>query len=217
MSIETASSAPSPISLSEHVYITLKRQIMKGELLPGHRMIVLDIAKQFSVSQAPVREALERLKQEGLIVGRMNKGSAVSEITAQEIRDIYELRQLVEGNALRATMKVLEAKDIAYLEGVIDGMREAIDKEDPYRLVELDMLFHGYFYLRSGNALLYDIWNSIKTKIMRFISITNQDHPGYSIPDSHSEILELIKSGDVDRTEENLIRGLDFYKNYTGE
>ncbi|PWV99335.1 GntR family transcriptional regulator [Paenibacillus cellulosilyticus] len=217
MSIETASSAVSPISLSEHVYITLKRQIMKGELLPGHRMIVLDITKQFSVSQAPVREALERLKQEGLIVGKMNKGSAVSEITAQEIRDIYELRQLVEGSALRATMKVLEDKDIAYLEGVIAGMREAIDKEDPYRLVELDMLFHGYFYLRSGNALLYDIWNSIKTKIMRFISITNQDHPGYSIPDSHSEILDLIKSGDVDRTEENLIRGLDFYKNYTGE
>lgn len=190
---------------------------MKGELLPGHRMIVLDIAKQFSVSQAPVREALERLKQEGLIVGKMNKGSVVSEITAQEIRDIYALRQMVEGNALRATMKVLEDKDIAYLEGVIDGMRDAIDKEDPYRLVELDMLFHGYFYLRSGNALLYDIWNSIKTKIMRFISITNQDHHGYSIPNSHSEIVDLIKSGDVYRTEENLVRGLDFYKNYTGE
>ncbi|WP_281278833.1 GntR family transcriptional regulator [Paenibacillus kobensis] len=207
----------SPISLSEHVYITLKRQIMKGELLPGHRMIVLDIAKQFSVSQAPVREALERLKQEGLIVGKMNKGSAVSEITAQEIRDIYELRQMVEGQALRATMKVLEDKDIAYLEGVIDGMREAIDREDPYRLVELDMLFHGYFYLRSGNALLYDIWNSIKTKIMRFITVTNQDHPGYSIPDSHTEILDLIKLGDVELTETKLVRGFDFYKNYIGD
>ncbi len=190
---------------------------MKGELLPGHRMIVLDIAKQFSVSQAPVREALERLKQEGLIVGKMNKGSAVSEITAQEIRDIYELRQMVEGHALRATMRVLEEKDIAYLESIIDGMREAIDKEDPYRLVEMDMLFHGYFYLRSGNALLYDIWNSIKSKIMRFITITNQDHQGYSIPDSHTEILDMIKSGDVDLAETKLVRGLDFYKNYTGE
>ncbi|WP_307203557.1 GntR family transcriptional regulator [Paenibacillus harenae] len=215
--METVSSMQTPISLSEHVYIALKRQIMKGELLPGHRMIVLDIAKQFSVSQAPVREALERLKQEGLIVGKMNKGSAVSEITAQEIRDIYELRQMVEGHALRATMKVLDENDIAYLEGVITGMREAIDKEDPYRLVELDMLFHGYFYLRCGNALLYDIWNSIKSKIMRFITVTNQDHQGYSIPDSHTEILDLIKLGDVDLTETKLIRGLDFYKNYTGD
>lgn len=217
MSMETVSTMQTPISLSEHVYIALKRQIMKGELLPGHRMIVLDIAKQFGVSQAPVREALERLKQEGLIVGKMNKGSAVSEITAQEIRDIYELRQMVEGHALRATMKVLDENDIAYLEGVITGMRDAIDKEDPYRLVELDMLFHGYFYLRSGNALLYDIWNSIKSKIMRFITVTNQDHQGYSIPDSHTEILDLIKSGDVDLTETKLVRGLDFYKNYTGD
>ncbi len=190
---------------------------MKGELLPGHRMIVMDIAKQFSVSQAPVREALERLKQEGLIVGKANKGSSVSEITAQEIRDIYELRLLVEGHALRATMKVLEPKDIAYLEDVIAGMREAIDKGDPYRLVELDMGFHGYFYLRSGNALLYDIWNSIKSKIMRFITVTNKDHQGYSIPDSHSQILQLIKSGDVELTEKKLIRGLGFYKNYTGD
>ncbi|SFD51460.1 DNA-binding transcriptional regulator, GntR family [Paenibacillus catalpae] len=217
MSIQTDSSAQSPISLSEHVYTTLKRQIMKGELLPGHRMIVLDIAKQFNVSQAPVREALERLKQEGFIVGKMNKGSVVSEITAQEIRDIYALRQMVEGHALRRAMKVLEDKDIDYLEGVIAGMREAIDQGDSYRLVELDMLFHGYFYLRSGNALLYDIWNSIKTKIMRFITVTNRDHPGYSLSDSHTEILDLIKSGDVDLSETKLIRGLDFYKNYTGE
>nr|WP_279591556.1 GntR family transcriptional regulator [Paenibacillus sp. BK720] len=147
----------------------------------------------------------------------MNKGSAVSEITAKEIRDIYELRQMVEGEALRRAMKVLEDKDIAYLEGIIQGMREAIDKDDSYRLVELDMLFHGYFYLRSGNALLYDIWNSIKTKVMRFITITNQDHPGYTLFDSHTEILDLIKSGDVGQTETKLVRGLDFYKNYTGE
>ncbi|GLX66649.1 GntR family transcriptional regulator [Paenibacillus glycanilyticus] len=217
MSIRTASSEHSPISLSEHVYISLKKQIMKGELLPGHRMIVLDIAKQFSVSQAPVREALERLKQEGFIVGKMNKGSVVSEITAQEIRDIYELRQMVEGQALRAMMKVLEDKDIVYLEGVINGMREAIDQGDPHRLVELDMLFHGYFYLRSGNKLLYDIWTSIKTKIMRFITVTNKDHPGYSLSDAHTELLDLIKSGDVELSETNLIRGFDFYKNYTGE
>ncbi|MDQ6419105.1 GntR family transcriptional regulator [Paenibacillus sp. LHD-117] len=215
--MESASSAQSPISLSEHVYVSLKRQIMKGELLPGHRMIVLDIAQQFGVSQAPVREALERLKQEGLIVGKTNKGSAVSGITAQEIRDIYELRQLVEGHALRETMKVLNENDIAYLETVIAGMREAIDQDDPYRLVELDMSFHGYFYFRSGNALLHDIWNSIKSKIMRFITVTNKDHQGYSIPDSHTEILDMIKSGDVDKTEYKLIRGLDFYKNYTGD
>jgi Transcriptional regulators len=206
----------SPTSLSEHVYMTLKRKILKGDLPPGYRLIVLDIAKTFDVSQAPVREALERLKQEGLIVGRMNKGSAVSEITLKEIRDIYELRQLIEGHALREAMKALNADDIGRLERILANMKLAVDENDSYRLVELDMQFHGYFYLRSGNALFLDIWNSIKTKIMRFITVTNQDHVGYSIPNSHAELLDVIKTGDADMAAEKIVRGLDFYKNYTG-
>lgn len=208
--------AQNPTSLSEHVYVSLRMQILKGELPPGHRFIVLDIAKAFGVSQSPVREALERLKQEALIVGKANKGSVVSEVTLKEIRDIYELRQLIEGHALRATMKVLTANDIDYLERIVHGMKVSVDENDPYRLVELDMAFHGYFYERSGNALFLEIWNGIKTKIMRFICVTNQDHKGYSIPDSHTEILDLIKAGDIDITEEKLVRGLDFHKRYTG-
>jgi DNA-binding GntR family transcriptional regulator len=204
-----------PTSLSEHVYLTLKKQILKGNLPPGYRLIVLEIARTFEVSQAPVREALERLKQEGLIVGKPNKGSVVSEITHKEIRDIYELRQFIEGHALRQTMKVLTKEDITYLERILYSMKLAVDENDPYRLVELDMKFHGFFYERSGNDLFLDIWNRIKTKIMRFISVTNQDHSGYSIPNSHTELLDMIKSGDVDATEEKLIRGLDFYKKYT--
>jgi DNA-binding GntR family transcriptional regulator len=205
-----------PTSLSEHVYISLKKSILKGDLPPGHRLIVLEIAKVFDVSQAPVREALERLKQEGLIVGKMNKGSVVSEITLQEIRDIYELRQQIEGHALRKTMESFKDEDIAVLERILAHMKLAVDENDSYRLTELDMQFHGYFYMRSGNALFLDIWNRIKTKIMRFISVTNQDHKGYSIPDSHAELLDVIKTGDVERSVNKLVHGLDFYKNYTG-
>ncbi|WP_027092297.1 GntR family transcriptional regulator [Cohnella thermotolerans] len=214
--MDTVDWTRNPTSLSEHVYLSLKRKILKGDLPPGHRLLVLDIAKTFDVSQAPVREALERLKQEGLIVGKMNKGSAVSEITLKEIRDIYELRQLIEGHALRAAMSKMTPEDIGYLERILVDMKHAVDDNDSYRLVELDMQFHGFFYLRSGNDLFLDIWNSIKTKIMRFISVTNQDHTGYSIPNSHAELLDVIKTGDVERAEEKLVRGLDFYKNYTG-
>lgn len=214
--MEFANYSQNPTSLSEHVYLSLKKQIMKGELPPGYRVIVLEIAKAFDVSQAPVREALERLKHEGMIIGKANKGSMVAPITLKEIRDIYELRQLIEGHALRETMKNLTAKDIAHLEQILDGMKESVDENDPCRLVELDMAFHGYFYERSGNALFLDIWNGIKTKIMRFISITNQDYTGHFIPSAHEELLDLIKMGDVETLVEKLVRGLDFHKAYTG-
>lgn len=205
-----------PASLSEHIYLELRKRILMGELAPGHRLIVLDIANTFGVSQAPVREALERLKQEALIAGKANKGSVVSEITPQEIRDVYELRQLIEGHALREMMKALTPADIEHMERILADMRTAVDENDAFRLIELDMAFHGYFYERCGNALLLNIWNSIKTKIMRFISITNQDYAGYFIPDSHAELLDYIKRGNIDETEEKLIRGFDFYKRYTG-
>ncbi|ULL16096.1 GntR family transcriptional regulator [Paenibacillus sp. H1-7] len=213
--MDTVNYAISATSLSEQVYLSLKKQILKGSLAPGHRLIVLELAKQYEVSQAPVREALERLKQEGLIVGKANKGSVVSEITQDEIRDIYELRQLIEGYALRQTMLALNESDIDYLQQILNEMRTAVDNNDAYLLVELDMKFHGHFYKRSGNALFLQIWDGIKTKIMRFISVTNQDHSGYSIPDSHAELLGIIKSGNIDEAEEKLIRGLDFYKQYT--
>jgi len=214
--MNTANIPKQPTSLSEHVYAALKRSILKGDLPPGHRMIVLDIAKAFDVSQAPVREALERLKQEGLISGKMNKGSVVSEITLKEIRDIYELRQLIEGQALRKAMSVMKPKDHAYLESILNEMRRAIDDNDSYRLVELDMQFHGHFYALSGNMLFLDIWNGIKSKIMRFIAVANRDHSGYFVPDSHMELLEVIKKGDVELAERKLVLGLGFHKNYTG-
>ncbi|KIL40509.1 GntR family transcriptional regulator [Gordoniibacillus kamchatkensis] len=213
--MDKAQNALTPTSLSEQVYLSLKKQILKGDLPPGHRLIVMDIAKIYDISQAPVREALERLKQEGLIVGKTNKGSVVAEITHKEIRDIYELRQLIEGYALRETMKVMTPQDIEFLEQILRDMKTAVDENDSYRLVELDMQFHGHFYKRSGNDLFLGIWDGIKTKIMRFISVTNQDHSGYSIPNSHAELLGIIKSGNIDEAEHKLIRGLDFYKRYT--
>jgi DNA-binding GntR family transcriptional regulator len=202
-------------SLSEQVYISLKKAILKGEVPPGHRLLVLEIAKKFEISQAPVREALERLKQEGLIIGKTNKGSVVSEITPQEIKDVYEFRTLVEGYAIRETMKVMQAGDLEYLEHIVHGMRKAIEEKDAFQLVELDMRFHGFFYERCNNHLFVDIWKNIRTKIMRFISITNQQVPNDKILDGHSNLLEEIKSGNVEKAATMGVEGFQFYKDYT--
>ncbi|CAM4063835.1 GntR family transcriptional regulator [Paenibacillus alkaliterrae] len=204
------------VSLSEQVYIKLKKAILEGEFPPGHRLLVLEIANKFEISQAPVREALERLKQEGLIVGKTNKGSVVSEITSKEIKDVYEFRTLVEGHAIREAMKVMHAGDFEYLEHTVQGMREAIKEKDAFQLVELDMRFHGFFYERCNNHLFVEIWKNIRTKIMRFISITNQHVPNDDIVAGHSKLLEVIKSGNVEEAATMGVEGFQFYKDYTG-
>ncbi|TDF94206.1 GntR family transcriptional regulator [Paenibacillus piri] len=202
------------VSLSEQVYLSLRKAILKGELPPGHRLLVLEIANKFEISQAPVREALERLKQEGLIVGKTNKGSVVSKITHKEIQDVYELRILIEGHAIRETMKVINAGDIEYLEHIVQGMQRALDEGDADQLVELDMRFHGYFYERCDNHIFLEIWKNIRTKIMRFISITNQQISNELIVGGHRELLELVKSGNAEEAAVKCIAGFSFYKNY---
>ncbi len=204
------------VSLSEQVYISIKKAILKGEFPPGYRLLVMDIAKKYEISQAPVREALERLKQEGLIIGKTNKGSVVSDITLKEIKDVYEFRTLVEGHAVREAMKVMNANDLSYLENIVHGMRKAIDEKDPFQLVELDMRFHGFFYERCNNHLFVDIWKNIRTKIMRFISITNQHIPNDEIVEGHRELLEIIKTGNAEEAATKCVDGFQFYKEYTG-
>ena len=98
-------------SISGSVYSELKRGILDGRLAPGERLIVTEIAGRYQISQAPVREALERLKQEGLIVGQPNKGSIVSGITAKEIKDLFVLREMIEAFAVRTSMPAMNEAD----------------------------------------------------------------------------------------------------------
>lgn len=138
-------SIPSVSSISDQVYTALKKEILAGELQPGARLLVLEIAKKFNISQAPVREALERLKSAGFSTSIPNKGSIVSYITDKEIKDIFELREIIEGFAVRQSMKQLNENDFNYLEDLIRQMDVAHEQNDILNILELDMEFHGFF------------------------------------------------------------------------
>ncbi len=87
-------------SLMDQVYPLLRDLIIKGELKPGYRIIEMDVAKKFGVSQGPVREALSQLQKEGFVIRHRNKGTFVSNLSRQDTRDIYELREVIEEFAL---------------------------------------------------------------------------------------------------------------------
>lgn len=202
-----------PGSISDHVFQALRKQILLGELKPGERLLVLDIAKQFDISQAPVREALERLKQEGLIIGRNNKGSIVADITLEEIRDVYAIRMLVEGYAVRETMASINPTELQYLRSLLQEMQHSSETRDSVRIVELDMDFHEFFYKRCGNELLYDMWRKMRSKLVRFIAITNMNYSPDVTVDTHSSLLAALESGDVEETVRQFLQSLQFNEN----
>ncbi|WP_028610756.1 GntR family transcriptional regulator [Paenibacillus harenae] len=199
-------------SISEQVFISLKKEILAGELAPGTRLLVLDIAKKFQISQAPVREALERLKQSGFITGIPNKGSVVSNITAKEIKDIFVLREIIEGYAARQAMPGMTDADYKYLEDLIRRMHEAHLQNDLLAILELDMAFHGFFYKRCDNHLILELWNQMKMKVMRFMAISNRHFNTDELADWHLRLVDVLKSGDANAVEEAFIEHMHSYK-----
>lgn len=199
-------------SISEHIYTILKKEILSGELQPGTRLLVLEIAKKFEVSQAPVREALERLKQAGFIIGVPNKGSIVSNISAKEIRDIFVLREIIEGFAVRQSMLSLTDDDYLYLEGVIKEMEHAHAQNDLLHILELDMEFHGFFYKRCDNQAILELWNHMKMKVMRFMAISNRHFSTDALAEWHLRLIHVLRSGDADEAEQAFIEHMHSYK-----
>jgi len=186
------------ISLGDQVYTRLKNLILLGELKPGTRLLVLEIAKEFQISQAPVREALERLKQEGLLVGTRNKGSIVSDISREDMEEVYKLRGLLEGYVVEEVFGQLEPADFEHLHRIYEGMVKATQEGDSLRLIQLDMDFHEYFYKKCGNRVIFDVWNqTIKTKLMRFNMITNKlYYPDIDkVAHNHLVLLNVLKNG----------------------
>lgn len=203
----------SPVnSISEHVYTALKKEILAGDLQPGARLLVLEIAKKFNISQAPVREALERLKSAGFITGIPNKGSVVSNITSKEIRDIFELREIIEGFAVRRSMEHLSEEDFLYLEDIIHKMDLAHEQNDILNILELDMEFHGFFYRRCDNHMILELWNRMRIKVMRFMAISNRHYSTDELADWHLRLVEVLRSGDTDLAEQTFIEHMHSYK-----
>ncbi|KIL40536.1 GntR family transcriptional regulator [Gordoniibacillus kamchatkensis] len=194
-----------PHSISAQVYSTLKREILEGILPPGERLIVMDIAGRFQISQAPVREALERLKQEGLIIGKANKGSVVANVTAKEIHDVYILRGMLEVFAVRKTMPLLTEGDLLYLEDVVCRMGEAIERNDLMKTVEIDTEFHGFFYKNCGNHAILKAWEHMSAKVMWFMAISNKRHSTDKLAEGHMALIQSLRSGNVGKAEKHFL------------
>lgn len=209
-------SSPAPFqftSISTHIYNHLKLGILDGNLQPGERLLVLEIASTFSVSQAPVREALERLKQEGLIQSRPNKGSVVSDITPEQIRDVFTIRAMLEGYAVRETIPNLTGEDFRHLEKIVADMAQAVERKDRFETLQLDMDFHGFFYEHCGNHFALATWERMKVLVMRFMAINNRKYDTHVLSGAHGRLIEALRARDPQEAERQFVQHMAAYRN----
>lgn len=172
----------------------LRKALMAGEYQPGEELSLTEIAAKLGVSRTPVREAFQSLASEGLLELRMNRGAVVVGIDESTIRDHFELRILLECEAVRRT--ILANADI----GELLVLQEAAEKgglsESEYR--SYNQAIHTFIWRNAGNKKLYDLLVSMWNGPSAPVSGRDPDHEAKSIQE-HRQLLTFIQAKDINR------------------
>ena len=114
--------------LREVVFVTLRRQILRGELKPGERLMEISLANKLGVSRTPIREAIRMLEHEGLAVMKPRRGAQVAKISAQELTDVLEIRESLEILAISKACERMDAEDLQKMDDAARHFEELAAK-----------------------------------------------------------------------------------------
>ena len=184
-------------SLEEQVYAALEDEILSGAIKPGDSLTELALVSRLGVSRTPIRGAIQRLSDEGLVDAIPNKGAVVVGVGERDLIDIYSIRMRLEGLAASIAAERMGEDDIKRLEESVELAEFYIKKADAEHLKELDSEFHNIIYGASGNRLLGKILSNLHKTIKRYrkMSLSAQDRLIKSV-EEHREILAAIKARD---------------------
>ncbi len=156
--------------LREVVFVRLRRQILRGELKPGERLMEIGLANRLGVSRTPIREAIRKLENEGLVVMVPRKGAHVAEITRQELNDVLEVRRSLEVLAITKACESMTEKDILALKTAEEAFAAQVARRDAdiTTLGEADEHFHDVIYQGTRNRRLVQMLNNLREQMYRF-------------------------------------------------
>ena len=183
----------------EGVYRVLRAAILDGTVPPGGQLRERDIATDLGISRSPLREALTRLEEEGLIVKFPFRGAFVVEVSAREVAEIASIRLLVEPYAGELALETLRGPERPRLTQTVEELRQATDKNDIPASIDAHLQFHRLFYDFSGHGVLRGLWNGWETKLRLYLAV---DHRSYSdlhdIAVEHERLAAVALEGDMD-------------------
>jgi len=201
-------------SMGDSAYDYLKQAIVKGDLPPGQRLIESQLSGQMEVSRVPVREAVKRLEQEGLVERAGLRGFVVKNLTKNEIEETLGIRALLESYAAYLATEHISDSILKRLEESIVAYREALEAGNTEKLMQLNTQFHEIIYKAAGSSKLYSLINSFRDAINRYRRplLTCPDYARVSLRD-HEEMFEAMREKDKKRVEDlvkkHILRGMD--------
>ena len=189
-------------SLADQVFDKLENDIIQGVYARGELLTELKLVEQLGVSRTPIREALRRLEQERLIEDT-GKGSRVLGITEEDLQDIMNIRERIEGLAAYYAAKNITPEGLQELTHIVDLQEFYFSKRDGEHLRQVDDQFHDLICSLSKRSVIADTLIPLmrKTRRYRRVAIDNWERTTNTM-NEHRRLFEAIASGNAERAEE---------------
>lgn len=195
--------AVSQRTLSSQAYDEIRAAIVAGQLRPGSKVVVQPLAEKLGLSPTPVKAALTALEREGFLLARPHRGFFVPETSSADMREIYELREVIDGIAARNAARQADRDNyLAKLEKLYARQQTLVAKGDLSRYSDLDLLFHQTIWQESGNRRLAQVAGNLLGQV-RAGSGGSSRVPG-RLPvalDEHQALISALRAGDPVRAE----------------
>ena len=189
------------------VYGVLRTAILDGTVPPGGQLRETHIAADLGISRSPLREAMTKLEEEGLIVKIPFRGSFVVEVSARDVAEIASVRALVEPYAAELSAEALRGPERSRLLQIIEELHRATENNDVPASIDAHLRFHRLFYDFSRHTVLQNMWNSWENKLRLYLST---DHRSYSdlhdIAVEHERLATVALEGDTEAFRQELVR-----------
>jgi DNA-binding GntR family transcriptional regulator len=199
----------------EQIKEVLLERILNGAYEPGERIVETRVAREFGVSQGPVREALRELESLRLVVSEPFVGVRVRAVTLQELGEIYPVRSALEEVAAR-TAALRLAGEVGALDAELEAMRRIAATGDVHAFMLHDVLFHRLIVEGSGNRTLFELWTSLHVEARTMITYTRYGDLA-AIAESHVPILEALRACDAEGASATLREHFEYYARWVTE
>jgi len=200
--------------LRDDAYEQILMAIILGELEPGSRVDEKRLMKDFKLSQASVRDALYRLSLEGLVERHARIGTRIGDLGLRELRDVFEARMLVEGQAARLAAQRATPEDLAAIRKAYDGYEAVAETRDIRALVRMDRAFHRALAAACKNSQIEQAAIRLHNNAARFwcfnIQRTTSERHRAQI-EEHLKVVDAIEKRDYAEIERVLTGVLGYY------
>ena len=183
---------------SDQITDYIKRALLRGDLSPGDKVNEVKLAQALSISRAPVREALQMLVKEGLILSIPQRGKFIRALTPKEICDSYSIGGVLEGAAIAGSIKSFGDDDFAALEALLEEM-SALDEAAPdyaEQFARLDIAFHDTMLAKTDNKLMVEQARTVCQRVSKFLLFRHwpRAFAHAEVVDRHRKVLDILRT-----------------------